>query len=68
MFFILYIEFILTKLIARKKLSISVLNALKHDNDPYVRSKALECLEKMVSVFDIWEGSLKESDLMVSSV
>lgn len=58
----------LTKLILRKKLPISVLNALKHDNDPFVRSKALECLEKMVSVFDIWEGSLKETDLMVSSI
>lgn len=42
------------------------MNTLKHDNDPFVRSKALECLEKMASVLDIWETSLKESDLIVS--
>jgi len=47
-------------------LSIAVLNTLKHDNDPFVRSKALECLEEMVSVLDIWETSLKESNLIVS--
>lgn len=41
------------------------MNTLKHDNDPFVRSKALECLEKMVSVLDIWETSLRESDLIV---
>jgi len=49
-----------------KKLPIAVINTLKHDNDPFVRSKALECLEEMVSVLDIWETSLKESDLIVS--
>lgn len=49
-----------------KHLSIAVLNTLKHDNDPFVRSKALECLEEMVSVLDIWETSLKKSDLIVS--
>ncbi|XP_015374038.1 PREDICTED: uncharacterized protein LOC107168980 [Diuraphis noxia] len=52
------------KIILEKHLSIAVMNTLKHDNDPFVRSKALECLEKMVSVLDIWETSLKESDLI----
>ncbi|XP_060871065.1 uncharacterized protein LOC132945364 [Metopolophium dirhodum] len=52
------------KLILEKHLPIAVLNTLKHDNDPFVRSKALECLEEMVSVLDIWETSLKESDLI----
>lgn len=52
------------KLILEKGLSIAVINTLKHDNDPFVRSKALECLEEMVSVLDIWETSLKESDLI----
>lgn len=47
-------------------MSIAVINTLKHDNDPFVRSKALECLEEMVSVSDIWEVSLKDSDLIVS--
>jgi len=46
-------------------MSIAVLNTLKHDNDPFVRAKALECLEKMVSVSYIWETSLKETDLIV---
>lgn len=49
-----------------KNISIAVINTLKHDNDPFVRSKALECLEEMVSVSDIWEISLKDSDLIVS--
>lgn len=48
-----------------KNLTIAVLNTLKHDKDPFVRAKALECLEKMVSVSSIWETSLKGSDLMV---
>ncbi|KAL5244226.1 hypothetical protein ACI65C_011636 [Semiaphis heraclei] len=52
------------KIILEKHLSIAVMNTLKHDNDPFVRSKALECLEKMASVLDIWETSLKESDLI----
>lgn len=47
------------------KLPQSVLNTFKHDNDTFVRAKALECLEKMVSVLDIWEASLKDSDLIV---
>jgi len=50
-----------------KKLSTIVLNTFKYDNDPFVRAKAIECLEKMVSVLDIWESSLKESDLIVSN-
>jgi hypothetical protein len=54
------------KLILEKNMSISVINTLKHDNDPFVRSKALECLEEMVSVSEIWEMSLKDSDLLVS--
>lgn len=44
---------------------IAVLNTLKHDKDPFVKAKALECLENMVTIIDIWEASLKESDLMV---
>lgn len=48
-----------------KKLPIAVLNSFKHDNDVFVRAKALECLEQMVSVLDIWEASLKDSDLIV---
>jgi len=50
-----------------KKLATAILNTLKHDNDPFVKAKALECLEKMLSVQDIWDSSLKESDLIVSS-
>lgn len=46
-------------------MSIAVLNTVKHDNDPFVRAKALECLEKMVSTVHLWEKSLKESDLIV---
>lgn len=57
--------YFLIKLLLEKRLPIAVLNTLKHDNDPFVRAKALECLEKMVSVKDIWDASLKESDLMV---
>ncbi|VVC25046.1 Hypothetical protein CINCED_3A021537 [Cinara cedri] len=51
-------------LMIEKNLPIDVLNTLKHDNDPFVRAMAVECLEKMVSISDIWETSLKESDLI----
>lgn len=54
------------ELLLEKKLPMAVLNTLKYDKDPFVKSKALECLDNMVSILDIWEKSLKDSDLMVS--
>lgn len=52
-------------MILEKNLPTAVLNTLEYDNDPFVRCKALECLESMVSVLNIWESSLKESNLIV---
>lgn len=63
---LIYVGNFFIRLVLKKKLPISVLNTLKYDNDPFVKEKALKCLEQMVSVSDIWETSLRESDLMVN--
>lgn len=60
-----FIGHIFIQILLKENLPTAVLNTLKHDNDPFVRSKALECLEKMVSILDIWESVLKESNLIV---
>lgn len=67
-FYIVILGHIYINIILEKQIPTSVLKTFKHDNDPFVRSKALECLENMVGIKDIWETFLKDSDLIVSLI
>lgn len=55
-------------IILDEELPIKVFKVFKTEDDPSLRIIVLKCLEKMVSVPEIWNRSLSKSDLIVSTI